>query len=165
MSEAIDASQSLYPGLLDQNPNLFFQLKCRQFIEMVNGCDGEVKPLAHSPTRSTRNSPCASPARSLSHTNSTGSSCSGGSSSGSHNAIRNGDSMTDSTESINELNGIENGSEDCMMRSVDEFASNGVCKEEDCDSMDHNMDISDDFRPTSTGVSVITSTARGLFHS
>ena len=35
---------------------------------MVSGCDGEVKPSAHSPTRSAKSSPCASPARTLSHT-------------------------------------------------------------------------------------------------
>lgn len=65
ISEAIDTIQSLYPGLLEQNPDLSFKLKCRQFIEMVNGCDGEVKAYAHSPSRSLRNSPCGSPARTL----------------------------------------------------------------------------------------------------
>ena len=68
ISEAIDATQSLYPGLLDRNLDLLFKLKCRQFIEMVTGCDSEVKPSAHSPTRSALSSPCSSPARTLSHT-------------------------------------------------------------------------------------------------
>ena len=34
---------------------------------MVTGCDSEVKPSAHSPTRSALSSPCSSPARTLSH--------------------------------------------------------------------------------------------------
>jgi len=69
ISEAIETTQSLYPGLLDRNLELLFKLKCRQFIEMVTGCDSEVKPSAHSPTRSALSSPCSSPARTLSHTN------------------------------------------------------------------------------------------------
>ena len=43
MGEAIEKTQQLYPGLLDQNKNLLFMLKCRQFIEMVNGTDSEVR--------------------------------------------------------------------------------------------------------------------------
>lgn len=69
ISDAIEATQSLYPGLLDRNLDLLFKLKCRQFIEMVTGCDGEVKPSAHSPTRSTLSSPGSSPGRTISHAN------------------------------------------------------------------------------------------------
>lgn len=42
MGEAIETTDRLYPGLLDRNQNLLFQLKCRQFVEMVNGSDSEV---------------------------------------------------------------------------------------------------------------------------
>uniref|UniRef100_A0A3Q3XNF4 RAN binding protein 10 n=1 Tax=Mola mola TaxID=94237 RepID=A0A3Q3XNF4_MOLML len=42
LGEAIEATQQLYPGLLEHNPNLLFMLKCRQFVEMVNGTDSEV---------------------------------------------------------------------------------------------------------------------------
>uniref|UniRef100_M3ZUC3 RAN binding protein 10 n=1 Tax=Xiphophorus maculatus TaxID=8083 RepID=M3ZUC3_XIPMA len=45
VGEAIDATQQLYPGLLERNPNLLFMLKCRQFVEMVNGTDSEVRCL------------------------------------------------------------------------------------------------------------------------
>ncbi|TDH09223.1 hypothetical protein EPR50_G00084490 [Perca flavescens] len=45
VGEAIDATQHLYPGLLEHNPNLLFMLKCRQFVEMVNGTDSEVRCL------------------------------------------------------------------------------------------------------------------------
>lgn len=38
---AIDSIQMLYPGLLDRNPELLLMLKCRQFIEMVNGSEHE----------------------------------------------------------------------------------------------------------------------------
>ncbi|XP_015610415.1 ran-binding protein 9 isoform X2 [Cephus cinctus] len=42
MGEAIDLTSRLYPGVLEQDPNLMFALKCRQFVEMVNGSDSEV---------------------------------------------------------------------------------------------------------------------------
>uniref|UniRef100_A0A8C5PWR7 Ran-binding protein 9 n=1 Tax=Leptobrachium leishanense TaxID=445787 RepID=A0A8C5PWR7_9ANUR len=45
MGEAIETTQQLYPSLLERNPNLFFTLKVRQFIEMVNGTDSEVRCL------------------------------------------------------------------------------------------------------------------------
>ncbi|XP_063852377.1 ran-binding protein 9-like [Scylla paramamosain] len=43
MGEAIDTVHQLYPGLLENNKNLLFMLKVRQFIEMVNGTDTDVK--------------------------------------------------------------------------------------------------------------------------
>lgn len=42
MGEAIELTSRLYPDLLEENPNLMFALKCRQFVEMVNGSDSEV---------------------------------------------------------------------------------------------------------------------------
>lgn len=59
MGEAIQTTLNIYPGLLEQNPNLLFMLKCRQFIEMVNGTDSEVRP-AKSP-KSQGSSPSMSP--------------------------------------------------------------------------------------------------------
>ncbi|XP_026473235.1 ran-binding protein 9 isoform X3 [Ctenocephalides felis] len=44
MGEAIESTIRHYPGLLERNPDLLFMLKCRQFIEMVNGSDSEVCP-------------------------------------------------------------------------------------------------------------------------
>ncbi|XP_019873776.2 ran-binding protein 9 isoform X2 [Aethina tumida] len=41
MGAAIDKTCRLYPGLLENNQNLLFMLKCRQFVEMVNGSDLE----------------------------------------------------------------------------------------------------------------------------
>ncbi|KAK7114787.1 ran-binding protein 9-like isoform X3 [Littorina saxatilis] len=75
MGEAIELTQQLYPGLLERNPNLLFMLKCRQFVEMVNGSDSEVRgPNSRSPrsqhssggTGSSRSSPNLSPAHNLS---------------------------------------------------------------------------------------------------
>lgn len=74
MGEAIELTQQLYPGLLDRNPNLLFMLKCRQFVEMVNGSDSEVRgPNSRSPRShhssgngSTRSSPNLSPAHNVS---------------------------------------------------------------------------------------------------
>uniref|UniRef100_A0A672FV20 RAN binding protein 9 n=1 Tax=Salarias fasciatus TaxID=181472 RepID=A0A672FV20_SALFA len=45
MGEAIETTQQLYPNLLERNPDLLFMLKVRQFIEMVNGTDSEVRCL------------------------------------------------------------------------------------------------------------------------
>lgn len=42
MGEAIDLTSTLYPGLLEKDLNLTFALKCRQFVEMVNGSDSEM---------------------------------------------------------------------------------------------------------------------------
>ena len=44
MGEAIDKTSRSYPGLLEHNQDLLFMLKCRQFVEMVNGSDVEVCP-------------------------------------------------------------------------------------------------------------------------
>lgn len=42
MGSAIEQTLRWYPGVLESNQNLMFMLKCRQFIEMVNGCDFDV---------------------------------------------------------------------------------------------------------------------------
>ncbi|XP_017791143.1 PREDICTED: ran-binding protein 9 [Habropoda laboriosa] len=42
MGEAIELTSRLYPGVLERDPNLLFALKCRQFVEMVNGSDSEI---------------------------------------------------------------------------------------------------------------------------
>ena len=39
IGQAIDKTTRSYPGLLESNQNLLFMLKCRQFVEMVNGSD------------------------------------------------------------------------------------------------------------------------------
>ena len=67
MGEAIETTQKLYPGLLERDLNLLFMLKCRQFIEMVNGTDSEVlrgsmrSPRSRHGSGSTRSSPSMSP--------------------------------------------------------------------------------------------------------
>lgn len=45
IGEAIEVTRALYPGLLDRDHDLLFLLKYRQFIEMVNGTDGEARTL------------------------------------------------------------------------------------------------------------------------
>ncbi|XP_060073099.1 ran-binding protein 9-like [Ylistrum balloti] len=73
MGEAIENTTQLYPGLLERNLNLLFMLKCRQFIEMVNGTDSEVRgnairsPKSRHGSGSNRSSPSLSPVH---HTNS-----------------------------------------------------------------------------------------------
>ncbi|KAM6300530.1 ran-binding protein 10 isoform 3-T3 [Aegotheles albertisi] len=77
VGEAIEATQQLYPGLLEHNPNLLFMLKCRQFVEMVNGTDSEVRCFSARSPRSQDSypgSPSLSPRHgsSNSHIHSTG---------------------------------------------------------------------------------------------
>ncbi|KAJ8677078.1 hypothetical protein QAD02_012865, partial [Eretmocerus hayati] len=43
VGQAISLTMKLYPGLLERDGNLLFALKCRQFIEMVNGSDSEMQ--------------------------------------------------------------------------------------------------------------------------
>lgn len=89
MGEAISLTSHLYPGLLEDRPNLLFMLKCRQFIEMVNGCDTEVPQRQHtSVIQSTK------PYRSKPEVN--GVEC-------------NSDGKMETEEKNGYLNGIENG--------------------------------------------------------
>ncbi|KAM3959367.1 ran-binding protein M [Aphomia sociella] len=41
IGEAVELTRRLYPGLLERDLDLLFLLKCRQFVEMVNGTDSE----------------------------------------------------------------------------------------------------------------------------
>ncbi|XP_026509630.1 ran-binding protein 10 isoform X2 [Terrapene carolina triunguis] len=66
VGEAIEATQQLYPGLLEHNPNLLFMLKCRQFVEMVNGTDSEVRCFSARSPKSQDSYP-ASPSLSPRH--------------------------------------------------------------------------------------------------
>ena len=45
LGEAIRTTQQCYPDLLDNNLELLFVLRCRQFIEIVNGTEGESVPV------------------------------------------------------------------------------------------------------------------------
>nr|KAF6318851.1 RAN binding protein 10 [Pipistrellus kuhlii] len=86
VGEAIETTQHFYPGLLEHNPNLLFMLKCRQFVEMVNGTDSEVRSLSSRSPKSQDSypgSPSLSPRHgpSSSHMHNTGAdspSCSNG---------------------------------------------------------------------------------------
>lgn len=52
---AIEQTQRAYPGLLESNQNLLFMLKCRQFVEMVNGSDLDVSFTTQGPLRNISN--------------------------------------------------------------------------------------------------------------
>lgn len=51
MGEAIEVTSRLYPGLLEKDPDLLFALKCRQFVEMVNGSDLEISQSNGNPNQ------------------------------------------------------------------------------------------------------------------
>ena len=40
IGEAIELTNKHHPNVLKENPNLLFALKCRQFVEMINGFEG-----------------------------------------------------------------------------------------------------------------------------
>lgn len=125
MGEAIETTQKLYPGLLEGNPNLLFLLRCRQFVEMVNGTDGEGRPA--------RRSPGASPRLLL-----LGSSPKGASSLETSNGVLPEELATANGDAS--LNGNHGAEEDCGSDMVVEggegrtVVSNGV----DVDSRQHN---------------------------
>ncbi|CAH2089928.1 unnamed protein product [Euphydryas editha] len=41
VGEAVEVARRLYPGLLERDTELLLLLKCRQFVEMVNGSDSQ----------------------------------------------------------------------------------------------------------------------------
>ena len=43
ISSAVRAVEQLFPGMLEKEKELLFQLKCRQFVEIVAGCDKVVE--------------------------------------------------------------------------------------------------------------------------
>lgn len=164
ISEAIDTTQSLYPGLLDQNSDLFFKLKCRQFIEMVNGCDGEVKTYAHSPSRSVRNSPCVSPSR---PTSSIGSNVSSA-----HVYSNRVIQSNNSVDNVEQPNGVSRNGRDEQTMLLDDCTSNGVCDnstnnehipQDGAEAMDTSDEIkcSSSTNNSSSAVSVITNSSKG----
>ena len=62
IGEAIETTDQFFPGLLAKNSNLLFLLKVRQFIEMINGTDSEVRNLTRKSSGSSNyNSPVTSP--------------------------------------------------------------------------------------------------------
>jgi len=62
IGEAIETTDQFFPGLLAKNSNLLFLLKIRQFVEMINGTDSEVRNLTRKSSASSNyNSPVTSP--------------------------------------------------------------------------------------------------------
>ena len=53
VSQALNVVQISYSGLLETNRELLFRLKCRQFVEMIAGCDRavEVPPTSNTTNR------------------------------------------------------------------------------------------------------------------
>ena len=54
VSEAVGVVQASYPGLLETNEELLFRLKCRQFVEMIAGCDRADAPPSPTTASSSR---------------------------------------------------------------------------------------------------------------
>ncbi|XP_039261739.2 ran-binding protein 9-like [Styela clava] len=62
MAEAIEVTHQLFPGLLEKNLNLLFMLKVRQFIEMLNETECEVRSMSrHNSLSGGKSSPAMSP--------------------------------------------------------------------------------------------------------
>ncbi|XP_075433258.1 ran-binding protein 10 isoform X6 [Ascaphus truei] len=117
VGEAIEATQQLYPGLLDHNPNLLFMLKCRQFVEMVNGSDSEVRCFSARSPKSQESYP-GSPNLSPRH---------GTNNSHVHNTVNYSETnSTDSTKSQQHSSTSNHESSDSDMEMEAEHYPNGV---------------------------------------
>ncbi|XP_053207512.1 ran-binding protein 10-like [Panonychus citri] len=58
IEDAIQLTNKLYPDVLNDNPNLLFALKCRQFVEMISESCGKktIQPLTSSSSSTTLSS-------------------------------------------------------------------------------------------------------------
>ena len=54
VSEAVRVVRASYPGLLETDRELLFRLKCRQFVEMIAGCDTADDTPSHDTAESRR---------------------------------------------------------------------------------------------------------------
>ena len=140
---------------------------------MVNGCDGEVKTYAHSPSRSLRNSPSASPSHSFSAGNSIPSQ-----SQFNRATTQHSESNVASTADVNGLSKIaarQNGNQDDVKNMVVDRHSSTTTDDCQCPSGDDTttatngqqeiMDTSeDDYHKaeTSTTVPVISNSIKGF---
>ena len=181
ISEAIDTTQDLYPGLFDRNKKLFFQLKCRQFIEMINSCDGEIKSASRQTTdvrRQTSNSGLSSNSSNInfsklssntSSTTDTGKICD---SNNDWNRTHNGSSAENSFDNNSAGNGYVNHEDETDNEMVvDEFVGNGVCLTDSKNILGKEdvMDTSDNQASTQrsdlSGMSVITNLSKGTVNT
>ena len=181
ISEAIDTTQNLYPGLFDRNKKLFFQLKCRQFIEMINSCDGEIKSASRQTTdvrRQTSNSGLSSNSSNInfsklssntSSTTDTGKICD---SNNDWNRTHNGSSAENSFDNNSAGNGYVNHEDETDNEMVvDEFVGNGVCLTDSMNILgkENVMDTSDNQASTQrsdlSGMSVITNLSKGTVNT
>ncbi|TRY97689.1 hypothetical protein DNTS_035489 [Danionella cerebrum] len=139
MGEAIETTQQLYPSLLERNPDLLFMLKVRQFIEMVNGTDSEVRCLGGRSPKSQDsypgsprffNSPVHKASSSQAYQTGTcldGNYCNGVSSSKIHNSAHSHKSSPPTLQSLElgVLNGNQTNTSADVDMEVDHF-TNGV---------------------------------------
>ncbi|KAK3589290.1 hypothetical protein CHS0354_026941 [Potamilus streckersoni] len=119
MGEAIETTQQLYPGLLEHSSNLLFMLKCRQFIEMVNGTDSEVRGAAIRSPRSqhsgsNRSSPSMSPVHHLHSPRISGGTNSGSSSPSRSKIVKGHGSQSQSSQSHSNQTDLQMISEESM---------------------------------------------------
>uniref|UniRef100_A0A4W6E2A0 RAN binding protein 10 n=1 Tax=Lates calcarifer TaxID=8187 RepID=A0A4W6E2A0_LATCA len=132
VGEAIEATQQLYPGLLEHNPNLLFMLKCRQFVEMVNGTDSEVRCLTIRSPKSQDSYP-GSPSLSPRHGASNTHLHTGGTHATQHtNALTKTASRENGSPTEHYTNGVAEGSSARIM--------NGTYKHEEILQPDDNTD-------------------------
>lgn len=103
IGDAIQLTMRLYPEVLSENTNLFFALKCRQFIEMI--AEG-AHALNHN-NSSPHSSSASSPATNGSSSNASSSELNGNSNSNNNDHMDVDDEYTnDSNSSANKLNTV-----------------------------------------------------------
>ncbi|XP_033247197.1 ran-binding proteins 9/10 homolog isoform X2 [Drosophila miranda] len=134
MSQAIEHTLRSYPGLLEANKNLWFSLKCRQFIEMINGADiepGNNKVTATTQTMPTNQTSVIQSTKAFKHSK--------GGSSHSHSNSQSNQPTQQNNTAIPAVIKLEGGEKQDLKNMVMDDNSN-KCAEHDTNSMDVEME-------------------------
>ncbi|BFG04061.1 ran-binding proteins 9/10 homolog [Drosophila madeirensis] len=145
MSQAIEHTLRSYPGLLETNKNLWFSLKCRQFIEMINGADieqGNNKVTATTQTMPTNQTSVIQSTKAFKHSkggNSSNNSNNSNNSSHSHSQSQSNQPQQQNNTAIPAVIKLESGEKQDLKNLVMDDNSN-KCADHDTNSMDVEME-------------------------
>ncbi|XP_017146372.2 ran-binding proteins 9/10 homolog isoform X2 [Drosophila miranda] len=160
MSQAIEYTLRSYPGLLEANKNLWFSLKCRQFIEMINGADiepGNNKVTATTQTMPTNQTSVIQSTKAFKHSKV------GNSSSHSHSNSQSNQPTQQNNTAIPAVIKLEGGEKQELKNMVIDENSN-KCAEHDTNSTDVEMEPCQS-HSNGSGDSCSNGNASGVRHS
>lgn len=157
IGEAVELTRQLFPGILEKNPNLLFALKIRQFIEMVNGIEGELGLKANNKSRQSSLSRSNSPLRSQNGNSNHSTNANGNINNNAEQSMRS--TIIDSAATMDVDSGLVMSSFDASSNQANDNASfallsesNGVAKNgngkyNDKDDTTMEMDSTDTHQP------------------